>query len=129
MGLPPSGEIVARPMVPRACGHVCEFQHYAVDKYRAQRLAKFQKTRCPDCVAKMQEAQRMAAVPRGEAFKLLPAGTVMTLALGTDGKWVGKLTASGRSVEADGEGPQGVCLTLARLWLGSGTEKPKGAGS
>ena len=44
----PSGEIVARPMVARACGCLCEFQHYAVDKYRAQRLAKFQKTRCPD---------------------------------------------------------------------------------
>ena len=42
MGLPPKGEIVARPMVVRACGCLQEFQHYAVDKYRAQRLAKFQ---------------------------------------------------------------------------------------
>ncbi len=41
MGLPPTGEVVARPMVRRACGHEQEFQHYAVDKYRAQRLAKF----------------------------------------------------------------------------------------
>jgi hypothetical protein len=116
-------------MVPRACGHLCEFQHYAVDKYRAQRLAKFQKTRCPECVAKMQEAQRLAAVPRGEAFRLLPAGAVITVALGTDGTWVGKLTASGRSVEADGEGPQGVCLALARLWLGGQPDPAKKAGS
>jgi hypothetical protein len=42
----PSGKIVGRPMVVRACGHEQEFQHYAVDKYRAQRLAKFQQTRC-----------------------------------------------------------------------------------
>jgi hypothetical protein len=42
----PSGKIVARPLVVRACGHAQEFQHYAVDKYRAQRLAKFQRTRC-----------------------------------------------------------------------------------
>ena len=38
----PTGEIIARPMMARACGCMCEFQHYAVDKYRAQRLAKFQ---------------------------------------------------------------------------------------
>jgi hypothetical protein len=47
----PSGRIVARPMVTRSCGHQQEFQHYEVDKYRSQRLAKFQKTRCADCVA------------------------------------------------------------------------------
>ena len=60
MGLPPTGEVVARPMVRRACGHEQEFQHYAVDKYRAQRLAKFQKSRCPACVAKLEEEQRLA---------------------------------------------------------------------
>ena len=32
----PSGKIVDRPMVVRACGHQQEFQHYSVDKYRAQ---------------------------------------------------------------------------------------------
>ena len=42
MGLPPKGKIIARPMVARACGCVCEFQHYSVDRYRAERLAKFQ---------------------------------------------------------------------------------------
>ena len=57
----PSGEIVARPMVARSCGCMQEFQHYAVDRYRAQRLAKFQKTRCPTCVAKLVEEQRVAA--------------------------------------------------------------------
>src|SRR3712207_6570769 len=52
MGVP-TGEIVARPMVTRACGCLREFQHYAVDRYRTQRLAKFQSTRCEDCVAKL----------------------------------------------------------------------------
>jgi uncharacterized protein with PIN domain len=57
----PSGKIVARPMVARACGHKQEFQHYEVDKYRAQRLAKFQGTRCAECVAKLNEEQQRAA--------------------------------------------------------------------
>jgi hypothetical protein len=52
MGLPPTGEIVARPMLVRACGCVQEFQHYEVDKFRAARQAKFQATRCPACAAK-----------------------------------------------------------------------------
>ncbi len=78
----PSGEVIARPLVARACGCLREFQHYAVDKYRAQRLAKFQKTRCEVCVAKLNEEQRQAAatVPKkGEAFRQLPAGTQMTI--------------------------------------------------
>ena len=54
----PSGKIVARPMVARACGHEQEFQHYTVDKFRAQRLAKFQRTRCAECAAKLVEEQK-----------------------------------------------------------------------
>ena len=68
----PSGEIVARPMVVRACGHQQEFQHYAVDRYRAQRQAKFQQSRCAECTAKLVEEQQRAAaaVPtKGEALK------------------------------------------------------------
>src|SRR6476619_1621843 len=116
----PTGKIVARPLVARACGHEQEFQHYAVDKYRAQRLAKFQKTRCEECVAKLNEEQRLAAanVPKkGEAFKQLPNGTQMTISRRADGTWTGTLTAEGKTVEADGEGPQGVSLALARTWL------------
>src|SRR5215212_3449641 len=80
MGLPPSGEIVARPMVARACGCLQEFQHYKVDKYRAQRLAKFQRTRCPACVAKLLEEEKKAApLPKAEAIKLLPPGTQVSL--------------------------------------------------
>ena len=78
----PSGKIVARPMVARACGHEQEFQHYAVDKYRAQRLAKFQQTRCADCAAKLVEEQQraaQAAPKKGESLKLLPPGTRVTL--------------------------------------------------
>src|SRR5262245_41285338 len=122
MGLPPKGEIVARPMVVRACGHKQEFQHYAVDKYRAQRLAKFQGSRCADCVKKLEEEQRNAApVPKGEAMKQLPAGTKVSLNLRKDGLWAGSLEAEGVTVDmvgAVGAGPQGVVVALARLWIG-----------
>jgi hypothetical protein len=121
----PSGEIVARPMVARACGCMCEFQHYAVDKYRAQRLAKFQKTRCADCVNKLNEQQREAAASlptKGEALQALPPGTQMTMSRRPDGVWIGSLTANGTKVDATGDGPQGVIITLARNWIAaSGT--------
>jgi hypothetical protein len=116
----PTGKIVARPMVARACGCVQEFQHYAVDKYRAQRLAKFQKTRCSACTARLQEEQRRAAeaLPRrGEALQSLPPGTQVTMTRQQDGSWGGTLTANGTTVEAAGGGPQGLTVTLARLWL------------
>lgn len=118
----PTGEIVARPMVARACGCLCEFQHYAVDKYRAQRLAKFQKTRCATCVAKLNEEQRRAAaeIPKkGEAIQLLPIGTQLAMSRKPDGSWTGKLSAAGTTVEAVGVGPQGLTIALARLWLSS----------
>ena len=123
MGLPPTGEIVARPMVVRACGHQQEFQHYAVDKYRAQRLAKFQSTRCSDCVAKLVEEQQRAAAAlpkKGEAIKLLPPGTQVSLTRRPDGSWAGTLSANGTKVEGGGDveaGPQSVIVWMARLWL------------
>ena len=127
MGLPPKGEIVARPMVKRACGCVKEFQHYAVDKYRAQRLAKFQQSRCPDCVAKLVEEQRQAApLPKAEALKLIPPGTQVTLTLKPDGSWAGTLSAGGKPVEmagAIGAGPQAVVVALARLWVSTQEDK------
>jgi hypothetical protein len=116
----PTGEVTERPMVARACGCIREFQFYKVDKYRAQRLAKFQKTRCEVCVAKLNEQQRQAAanIPKkGEAFKQLPKGTQMTITCRDDGTWTGTLTAEGKTVESDGEGPQGVALALARAWM------------
>ncbi len=116
----PSGAIVARPMVARACGCLQEFQHYAVDKYRAQRLAKFKKTRCAACVAKLNEEQQRAsaALPKkGEALQLLPPGTQVTLTRRPDGTWTGTLAAGGTTVEAVGVGPQGLTIALARLWL------------
>ena len=115
----PSGKIVARPMVTRACGHQQEFQHYEKDKFRAQRLAKFQKTRCADCVAKLNEEQQAAQIPKAEALKLLPPKTHVTLTLQPDGTWTGTLTASGTEVETIGlvgTGPQAVVVQLARLW-------------
>jgi hypothetical protein len=119
----PTGRIVARPMVARACGHQQEFQHYAVDKYRAQRLAKFQSTRCSDCVAKLVEEQQKSAeaVPKkGEAIQSLPAGTQVTLTRKPDGTWAGTLSVAGKTVEFTsvvGAGPQSVIIALARLWL------------
>src|SRR5438128_6033992 len=100
MGVP-SGEVIARPMVARACGCLQEFQHYAVDKYRAQRLAKFQKTRCAACVAKLVEAERLAAeaIPtKAEALGALPPGTQIILNRGPDGAWSGTLTVEGRTI-------------------------------
>lgn len=119
MGVP-SGEVIARPMVARACGCQQEFQHYAVDKYRAQRLAKFQKTRCTNCVAKLNEEQRIAAAAlpkKGEAFKLLPVGAQVSMTRNPDGIWAGTLAADGKTVEATGEGPQGLIVALARFWV------------
>jgi hypothetical protein len=124
MGVP-SGEIVARPMVARACGCLCEFQHYAVDKYRAQRLAKFQSTRCAECVTKWEEERRQAAAAlpgKGEAIQALPKGTQISLTRRPDGKWLGTLAAEGTSVEAVAEWPQGLTGTLARLWAGARAE-------
>src|SRR5215475_12289112 len=114
----PSGQIVARPMVVRACGHKQEFQHYEVDKYRPQRLAKFQETRCADCVAKLnEEQQRAAPLPKAAALKLLPPGTHVTLTLRPDGSWTGRLTVDGTQVETVGvvgAGPQAVVGALAQ---------------
>jgi hypothetical protein len=115
----PSGRIVARPVFARACGCLQEFQYYEVDKYRAQRLAKFQKTRCAACVAKLQEEAKRAAETRptkGEALQALPAGTQVTLNRKPDGRWAGTLTAAGKTVEAVGESLQGLAVTLARDW-------------
>ena len=122
--MPPTGEIVARVMLARACGCLQEFQHYKVDKYRAQRQAKFQSTRCPACVAKLVEEERKALPPRkGEVLKQLPPGTQVTLTRAADGSWGGTLTADGKSVEVigvareAGPGMQAVAVELARLWV------------
>jgi hypothetical protein len=124
MGVPPTGEIVARVMLPRACGCLQEFQHYKVDKYRAQRQAKFQSTRCPACVAKLVEEERKALPPRkGEVLRQLPPGTQVTLRRAADGAWGGTLSAEGTTVEVIGvareaaPGLQAVAVELARLWV------------
>ena len=127
----PSGKIVARPMVVRACGHQQEFQHYTVDKYRAQRLAKFQKTRCAACAAKLvEEQQRDSAVlaKKGDVLKLLPPGTLVSLTRQPDGSWAGKLSANGTTVEmagAAGAGPESIIVALARLWISKSDQGQK----
>lgn len=119
----PKGKIVARPMLVRACGHEQEFQHFEIDKFRAQRQAKFQQTRCADCVAKQVEEERRqsAALPsKAEVLKSLPAATQITLTRQTDGTWSGSLTAKGKTVNAvgvAGAGPESVIVAMARVWL------------
>jgi hypothetical protein len=123
MGVP-TGQIVARPMIARACGCLQEFQEYAVDRYRAQRLAKFKSTRCTTCVEKLNEEQRLAAAAlpkKGEALQLLPVGTKVTVTRKPDGTWGGTLTADGVTVEATSDGLQGVTIALARIWA---TKRP-----
>jgi hypothetical protein len=130
MGMP-KGEVVARPMVARACGCLQEFQHYAVDRYRAQRLAKFQSTRCATCVTKLNEEQKKAAAElpkKGEALSLLPNGTQITMTRRPDGKWAGTLAASGTKVEALADGPQGLSVALARSWAAARGLKTSTAG-
>jgi hypothetical protein len=102
-------------MLARACGCVQEFQHYAVDKYRAQRQAKFQSTRCPECAAKVAAQQVLPS--KTEAFERLPAGAQMTLTRLPDGTWKGTLTAAGATVEATAKGPQGITAALAQAWV------------
>ena len=127
----PSGKIVARPLVARACGHEQEFQHYEVDKYRAQRLAKFQKTRCSACAARLVEEQQRAAeatLKKGEALNLLPPGTQVSLTRQADGSWAGTLSAGGTVVEAvgiAGAGPQSVVVALARIWILKSATSPE----
>ncbi len=130
----PSGRIVARPMVVRACGHQQEFQHYEVDKYRQARQAKFQGTRCPACAAKAAEEKKQApAIPKGEVLKQLPPGTQVTLTRGADGAWGGTLSADGISVQVvgvareAGPGMQAVAAELARRGVAA-REKGKPAG-
>jgi hypothetical protein len=110
-------------MLKRACGHSQEFQHYEVDKYRAQRQAKFVGTRCSTCVAQLEAEQRGAApVPKGEALRLLPPGAQVSLTLREDGSWAGALNVGEEGVRfcgAPGAGPQSVIVALARLWLAS----------
>jgi hypothetical protein len=113
----PKGPVVERPMLPRACGCLAEFQVYAVDKYRAERQAKFQGTRCPACVAALEQANRKEVVPKAEAFARLPPGARLSFAKNADGTWAGTLDAGGASVTAAADGPPSLALTLARLWL------------
>jgi hypothetical protein len=134
MALPPTGKIVARVMLPRACGCVQEFQHYEVDKYRSARQAKFQRTRCPACAAKVAEEKRQAAAtPKGEVLRQLPPGTRVTLTRSADGAWGGTLSADGTTVEVvgvareAGPGLQAVAVELARLWIAA-REKGTAAG-
>ncbi len=101
MGLPPRGDVVGSVPVVRACGHTQDFLEHRADRFRAQRLAKFRQTRCPECAARLVERQRRAEPPRkGKALGQLPPGTQVTLTRSGDGSWAGTLSAEGLSAEA-----------------------------
>jgi hypothetical protein len=78
-------------------------------------------------VAKLVEEQRRAAAlpKKGEAFKALPPGSQVTVTKQPDGTWAGTLTAAGTTVEATGEGAQGLTLALARRWLAATGAAPQ----
>ena len=118
---PPSGAILAKPMLKRACGCVQEFQYYEVDKYRAQRQAKFESTRCPACAAKLIESQRIPS--KGEALSLLPTGAKFTLERADDATWTGELTGHGVTVSAKDAAPQAIIGTLAQQWAMQSRQK------
>jgi hypothetical protein len=119
----PTGKIVERPMLARACGCVQEFQVYEVDRYRAQRQAKFQSTRCPACAAKVV-AQQPPVLKKWEAFARLPAGTQMALTRLPDGTWAGSLAADGVTAQASAANPQGLTIALAHAWLAARAPRP-----
>jgi hypothetical protein len=117
MGMP-TGKIIDRPMLVRACGCVCEFQLFERDRFRAQRQAAFVGSRCPDCVAKSQAEQRRLAalVPgKGEALRALPADTQVTMTR-TEAAWAGTLAAAGMTVTGTADSPVGLVVTLVRSW-------------
>jgi hypothetical protein len=121
----PEFQVVETVMVTRACGCSQEFQHYAADRYQAQRLKKFQSTRCAECVKKADEEQRKAAAAlpsKGEAMQALPAGTTFTMTRQADGSWLGVVTIEDVELEATGDSPQALAILLARHWLTSRRE-------
>ncbi len=118
MGMP-SGQAVGRTLVARACGCLREFQEFARDKYRQQRLASFRQTRCEVCVAKLNEEQKRAAaaLPKvGKVLQALPPGAQIAMARRPDGTWAGSLDAGGTAVEGAAGAPQELTVLLARLW-------------
>ncbi|NBO91838.1 MAG: hypothetical protein EBV06_05940 [Planctomycetia bacterium] len=117
MSEPPKGRVVGRVAVTRLCGCKQEFEQLAGDRFSEQRLAKFRKSRCPVCAAKYAEEQKKLALPKAEAYKNLPAGTVISLVMRSDGQWVGRLSADGRVAETRGQGLESTLLTIARQWL------------
>ena len=129
MGVGLRGVAVKEPFA-RACGCVCEFRSPAGDRYRVERLARFRETRCPACVAKLEEERRRAVAvrpPKDEAVAALPIGARVTLTRRPDGLWAGTLDAAGASVEAVADAPQWLPATLAQLWAvaqGAGRSAP-----
>jgi hypothetical protein len=116
MSLPPKSKVVGRVTVKRLCGCEGEFEQLEGDRFGRQRLEKFRQSRCPACAAKRAEEQRKLSLPKGEAYAALPVGAHVVLAFASEGNWVARLTAGGRSVEGSGPGPEAALLAVARLW-------------
>jgi hypothetical protein len=126
MGMP-TGEVVARQMVARACGCQREFQEYARDKFRAERLAKFQQTRCEVCVARLNDEQKRVAadLPKvGKVLQSLPPGARVSMTRRADRTWAGSLDSGGTAVKGVAGGPQELTVLLARLWASARGIRP-----
>ena len=93
-----------------------------------QRLAKFQASRCPACVAKLEEERKEALPPKGKALKALPPGTQITLTLQPNETWTGTLTAGGVTVKSSGPvgaGSQAVVVSLHDYGLSPKPRSPQ----
>lgn len=116
----PTSRVIATPKFIRACGCEQPFPFYAVDKGRAERLAEFKATRCPDCAAPVVTPPRQDGPAPKNVLAALPPGAQVTLIRQADGAWAGSLKAEGVTVEVPGlgdAGPQAVVVKLTRLWL------------
>ena len=117
----PTGEIVARLMMARACGCVCEFQHYAVDKYRPAA----REVPTAGALPASPRRRRKGDKPRRSRKWGDPSLPVARkLSRRPDGKWAGTLSGEGTGVEAIADWPQGLAGTLARLWVAARTAAP-----
>ncbi len=129
MGLPPTGEIVARPMV---CQSVR--LRARVPALQSGPLSVATPRQVPgEPVSGMRcqigrGAQKEALPPKGKRSKALPPGTQITLTLQPNETWTGTLTAGGVTVKSSGPvgaGSQAVVVSLRDYGLSPKPRSPQ----
>src|SRR5262245_43900328 len=116
MSLPPKSKVVGGRKVTRRCGGGGGLGQLEGAGLGGRGRRRLRRSRCPAGAARRAEGQRKLSLPKGEAYAALPVGAQVTLAFASEGNWVAKLTAGGRSVERAGSGPEAALLAVARLW-------------